>query len=302
MSVRPGRLLITLLCTYLPSAAVSGGPGPWAEPLPWDSLDHDPGFRFEAQRFDDAASGWQADVLGLTSVVARGPRNRLYVRWRYLSLHTAGRPVFARWPGLAPDVDGGADPDWPGESAISGWGRPELGLLAPLGLPLLGESVFCGEAALPFARNDLYPYAARSASLRLALRRKIALSPGLALSLGVEQVMNMGAAGEDLSDEAFPSRGAWGGTLAWRLGGDRRLALDGRATDDGASRRLGLTLTWPLGEDRRLDIGLLHSLADEEDRLYGTRLSVGVTVGLADAERPRDEQDRAPEPSEGKTP
>lgn len=293
MSVRPGRLRSpTLLFALLLPAAVLSGPAPWSEPLPWDALDTDPGFRCEVQRFDDPDSGWQVDAFALTTVMARGPRNRVYLRWRHLSMHTDGLSVFERWPDAAPDVDGGADPDWPGESAISCWGRPEVGLLAPVALPVVGESVFCGEAALPFARNDLYPFAARSIALRLALRRAVVLGDGLALSLQAEQVLNMGAAGEDLADDAFPARTALGAALAWTASG-RRLVLDGRATGDGSARRLGLTLTWPLGEDRHLHVGLLRSVADESDRLFATRLSVGVTIGLAGEERPGDAEDES---------
>ena len=292
----PARLTLLLILCLLP-AVVCGGQSPRAEPLPWEALERDPGFTFGVQRFDDPDSDWQVDAFTLTSVLAQGERNRLYLRWRYLTLHTDGYPVFARWPDLVPDTEDEVAEDWPGESAVSGWGRPEIGLLAPMALPLLGAGIFCGEAALPFARNDLYPFASRSASLRFALNRPISLGPELALGLRAERAVNLGAAGEELGDAAFASRMIWGGALVWRPeGSGRRLELAGRVSGD-ALRRLGLTIAWPLGEDRRLEFGLLHNFADAADRLYRTRLQLGFSVGLAGADLGPDETgDRPPSP------
>jgi hypothetical protein len=272
--------LTLVICACLPASLRAAAP--WAEPLPWDTLNTEPGFAFGFQRFDDTTSNWQVDAFTLMSVMRQGDVNRFYLRWRHLDFNTGGVPLFTRWPDVAPSLEGDEepDPDWPGETGIAGWGRPELGLLAPVDLPLLGASVFCGEVALPFASNDLYPFAARSVTVRFGLQRSIALHDDFTLALRGEQVLNGGAAGEDFSDEAFPAQTAWGAGLGWRFSRDSQLRLEGRTTSDAASRRLRLTLQLPLGDDRRLAVGVMHSLADEADRLFETRISAAITIGM----------------------
>jgi len=272
--------LIVAICICLPASLQAAAS--WAEPLPWDTLGTDPGFTFGFQRFDDTTSNWQVDAFTLMSVVRQGAANRFYLRWRHLDFNTGGVPLFTRWPDVAPSLEGDEepDPDWPGETGIAGWGRPELGLLAPIELPLLGASVFCGEIALPFASNDLYPFAARSVTIRFGLQRSIALRENFTLALRGEQLLNTDAAGEDLSGEAFPAQTAWGAGLDWRLSGERALRLEGLSTLDAESGRLRLTLQLPLGDDRRLAVGVMHSLADEADRLFETRISASVTIGM----------------------
>jgi hypothetical protein len=284
------RLLLPLAVPVAAAAAA-----PWAEPLPWEALTGDTGFTFDAQRFDDPDSGWQVDAFGMTSVVSQGAANRVYVRWRHLTFHTGGRSVLERWPAAAPPVAEGGEPDlaWPGETVVAGWGRPELGLLAPLSLPLLGDSAFCGEVALPFARNALYPFAARSATVRLALRRAFRLGGRLDAAVICEQVFNMSAAGEDLGDAAFPDPTAWGASLNWTL--PRNAALTLSARDDGAAghRRLRLALALPWGEGRGLTLGVMRGLGDTADRLFATRAAVAVTFALSPP--PADAKDALPE-------
>ncbi len=275
-----------ILCSILATSVIFPhhleAAAPWAEPLPWEALDNDPGFTFGFQRFDDTASDWQVDAFTLMSVMPQGASNRFYLRWRHLNVHTADAPLFTRWPEAAPPLeeDEVADSDWPGEKGIAGWGRPELGLLAPIELPLLGSSVFCGEVALPFARNDLYPYSSRSISLRFGLQRSVSLRENLILALRAERILNMEAAGEDLSGDAFPARTAWGGGLDWRFAAAGVLRLEARTTTDTEASRLRLMLQLPLGKDRRLALGVMRSLADEADRLFETRFSAMVTVAM----------------------
>ena len=284
--------VLILLFVAMPRTAPAAAP--WTEPLPWDALASEPGFTFDAQRFDDPDSGWQVDAFGLTTVVAQGAANRIYLRWRHLSFHTDGLGVMARWSEVAPPSEGddAVDTDWPGESSIAGWGRPEIGLLAPMRLPLVGESVFCGEVALPFARNDLYPFAARSTSLRFALRRTFRLAPGLDGALAHERILNMGAAGEDLADEAFPEQGAWSGALACRFTDACALRLTVRDAGD-EDRRLRLVLDLPLGGRRILSLGATRALGDEEDRLFANRFTLALTIGKAAP--PADDPDAAHE-------
>jgi len=261
----------------------TAGAAPWAEPLPWDALTGDAGFTFDAQRFDDPDSDWQVDAFGVMSVMSQGAANRIYLRWRHLTFHTGGRSVLERWPEAAPPLEEGEEPDlgWPGETAIAGWGRPELGLLAPLRLPLLGAGIFCGEVALPLARNDLFPFAARSASLRLALRRPFRLGDHLSCAVVCEQVVNMSPSGEELAGEVFPSLFAWGGSLAWDFARAGALRLSARDAGDGECRRLRLTMQLPLGEDRSLVLGVMRGLGDAADRLFATRVTVAVSIGMA---------------------
>ncbi|MBC8424181.1 hypothetical protein H8E07_08670 [bacterium] len=268
------------LATLLPAAVMAAAP--WAEPLPWEAVTGDTGFTFDVQRFDDPDSGWQVDAFGMTSVMHQGEVNRVYVRWRHLDFHTAGRSALARWPEAVPPVADGETPDlsWPGEHSVAGWGRPELGLLAPLSLPLIGDSLFGGEVALPFARNALYPFAARSTSLRLALRRVFRLGERLTGALVCERVLNMSAAGEDLADEAFADLTVWGGSLAWRPARSADLRLSARDAGPGECRRLRLSLTVPWGEGRGFTLGLMRGLADAEDRLFATQVTVAVSIAL----------------------
>jgi len=285
-----------VLAALLPAAAPAAAP--WAEPLPWEAMTGDTGFTFDVQRFDDPESDWQVDAFGLTSVMSQGDVNRIYLRWRHLTFHTAGRSALARWPEAVPPVAEGETPDldWPGEDGVSGWGRPELGLLAPLRLPLIGDSLFGGEVALPFAPNALYPFAARSTSVRLALRRAFRLGERLSGALVFEQVMNMGAAGEELADEAFPELTVWGGSLAWRLAPAAELRFSARDAGAGECRRLRLTLDLPWGEGRGLTLGLMRGLADAEDRLFATHATVAVSIALdtASADAPEASPEEGP--------
>lgn len=283
------------LAALFPVAVMAAAP--WAEPLPWEAVTGDASFTFDAQRFDDPDSDWQVDAFGVTSVMHQGDANRVYVRWRHLTFHTAGRSALVRWPETVPPVDDGETPDlsWPGEHNISGWGRPELGLLAPLRLPLIGDSVFGGEVALPFARNALYPFAARSASVRLALRRAFRLGERLTGALVCERVLNMSAAGEDLADEAFPDLTVWGGSLAWRPSRTVDLRLSVRDAGSGECRRLRLSLAVPWGEGRGVSLGLMRGLADAEDRLFATQVTVAVSIAL---DAPSDDAPQTP-PEEG---
>ena len=147
--------------------------------------------------------------------------------------------------------------------------------------------------ALPFARNALYPFAARSATVRLALRRAFRLGEGLDAALVCEQVFNTSAAGDDLADEAFPDPTAWGASLTWTL--PREAALTLSARDDGAAghRRLQLALDLPWGEGRGLTLGVMRALGDAADRLFATRAALAVTFVLSPP--PADAPDASPE-------
>ena len=56
---------------------------------------------------------------------------------------------------------------------------------------------------MPFASNELYPFAARSLSLRASLRKSLRLGAGLTLHGSASRIWNLDAAGELLDAAAF---------------------------------------------------------------------------------------------------
>lgn len=273
MSSRTGSTASALLCCLLTSSVSFAAPGLLIETLPWDALDGPSAFEAGFARYEDGRSGWRVDDLGLQHVGTRGEDGRWFLGWHHLSFSSAELPVLERWPGPAgPDAVEG----WPGESRVAGWGRPEIGLLDRVDLPLIGRSAIGLGAALPFASNTLYPFAARSTSLRLHLRRSIALGDAWRLHLDAGRVLSIGAAGEELHEDAFSPQTRLGGALEWRRDGRSvHLGWTGQGDD---SRRIEGRLGWPLDDRVTLAFTAVHEEADAADRLFGTRYGVSIRI------------------------
>ena len=127
------------------------------EPLPWAAMADTSGRRGAAvswQHHLDPVTEWRADRLGLTLTYPVGVRSVVFVRGGFWRLDTAARRALTRWPRLlltGQEADG--EPGWPFESTVTGFDRPEVGVLMPLGLPLLGEGGLGFLAGLPIGHD-----------------------------------------------------------------------------------------------------------------------------------------------------
>ncbi len=270
-----GRCALTAaFCSLLVSAA--GAAAPWDDDLPWPFLDDGRAFRVAASRFDDPASGWSLGVLEIATVLRRDAGGVAYLRWPHLNFASGEQPVLVRWPDVAGE---GAPAGWPGETQVSGWGRPAAGYLGRTKAPLLGPLACGAELALPFAANSLYPFAARSIALRLQARRAWRLTERVALDVGGGRTWNLGAAGDVLAPAAFPERGEWSAGLAWRPAPSTVVGLTAVRGGGGRdSRRWRLALELPLHGEIRLQAGWTREFAGASDRLYRDGFSLGLAL------------------------
>jgi hypothetical protein len=278
----------------LTSSAAYAATSPWTEPLPWTALDAEPAFVAGLTRLEDDVSGWRIDAAEIMHIGVRGEKSRWFLRWTHLAFSTSGNTALVRWPELA---GGDAGPDWPGESRIAGWGRPEIGLLDRAHLPGLGEAELGFAASLPFAANALYPFAASCTTLRAHLRRGFALGGGLRVVGEVGRVIHTGAAGDELHDDAFGSRTLLGGGLEWR-GATAACSLGMSRLGDDAERLAG-GLDLSLGDGVGLRIEAARDLAAADDRQYRTRIGVSLRIrglGGPDGGGPAPAGGRAGEP------
>jgi len=274
VSATAGRFALTAaLCTLLASAVPAAAP--WDDDLPWPFLDDGRAFRVTASRYDDPSSGWNLGVLEVATVLRRDGRGVAYLRWPHLDFASGDLPVLERWP----DATGeGATAGWPGETQVSGWGRPAAGWLGRMRAPLLGPLVCGAELAMPFASNALYPFAARSIALRLQARREWRFSERVTLEAGGGRTLNLGAAGDVFSASAFPGRSELSAGLAWRPAPATAVGLAAvRGVGGRDSRRLRLALELPLRGELRLQAGWTREFADAPDRLF----RYGFCLGLA---------------------
>ncbi len=110
--------------------------------FPWYTVSDSLARRGAAMRYDqfrDSDTSWRTDRLSVVLHTAVGRYGVFFFQADFLRFDTADLSVLERWPHLAQeDEDGNAETDGPYESMIGGFGRPELGVLAPLPLPLLG--------------------------------------------------------------------------------------------------------------------------------------------------------------------
>lgn len=244
--------------------------------FPWYTVTDSLARRGAALRYDqfrDPDTRWRTDRLGVLLHTAVGRFGVFFVQVDVLRFDTAGLSVLDRWPQLAqPDDEGNVDLDWPEETIIGGFGRPELGLLAPLGLPLLGRGHLGLLAGLPVGRDELYPMSSAALPLRLDWRRPFGRPGGLvgAVRVGVEQTFD--SSRDFLTADAFPSGFRYGAELGLVGVAERGLTLAWAARElshGHHSRRLSLQGVLPLGDGHGLELRLGRELGGKADR-YAT--------------------------------
>jgi hypothetical protein len=294
--VSRARPIAALVLACLPLAAPLAAQVPHLDPLPWpDVADTLAARALEVSwdRFDDGESGWSADRVGLTGLLAAGGRARLFLRMHSLGLDTADRPVLARWPQLAGED---ADEGWPGESQVAGFGRPEVGLIGPLRLPLLGDGRYALALGLPVGRDQLYPLAAASMPFRLAWRRDLALGGAWRAALTGELLQHMDSAREYLEADAFASGHVLSGELGLRAGARRGFLLCWRETrvEGRTSSLAGLRAWLPWGERHALGLAVQRELGGTAGRPFGTLVTVTWRLVSAPSE------EAAPAPAAGR--
>lgn len=260
----------------------------WTDDAPWALIDAPAALGVDADVLDDPSSGWHVSAGTLSAVLSRAPDRTAYVRWTHVSAFRPGGALAGRWPGLlAAELDSAAAAVWPGEERVAGWGRPEVGIVGRVGLPLLGASAYAVSVWLPLTDDALYPFAARALSLRLSLRRVAALGGGLALSASAGHTLSTGMADDVLTGDAFAGGDEAALDLSWRLGGARLAAgyRFGRPGQTGPRAEVSL----PAGTGRARLL-LEHNDADADMRLYRTRVRLGWSLPLP-AEESTDEPD-----------
>jgi len=308
MSRRPGsRALpgILLVGAVFPLAALAQVHH--LDEAPWYAAADSASRRGAAFTWDqsrDPDTGWRADRLGLSVLVPIGRRGVLFAREDYLRFDTAGYSVFERWPHLravdAEDPDA-TDPAWPHESMIAGFGRPELGLLMPLRLPLAGPGCLGVQAGLPFGRDELYPFSASCLPLRFDWRRPVALGGGVAGALRGGYEATFGANGKELARDAYPDGWRYGIELGTDLARGRGLTIGWSArelTDGHHVRRLQATGWWQLADGHAIQLQVTRDLGGQADRYAAWIVGLGWRLAGLRAAAPS----ASPAPTQTATP
>jgi hypothetical protein len=252
---------------------------------PWQALAGDSWRRSVEMSWQQALepdSGWRVDRLGLTILMPMGQRSLAFVRADYLRFDTGDRPVFSRWPQLLPEE---GDPDWPYETIINNFGRPEFGVLLPLTLPLAGPGDLGFQVGLPIGTDRLYPQSAACIPLRADWRRIVATTRSLqvAVRLGFESTFS--TIGDDLAPAAYPDGWRWAfvaGSVQERPRG-WQLAWTARELQDARNdRNLNLSGWLPLPDGHRLVLQVARAIGDRDDRsatwVYGLTWRVALPM------------------------
>jgi len=228
-------------------------------------------------RCDEERVDWVTNRLGISGYWATGPNTRFFARLHYLVFSTANLSALQRWPELAGEE---TEVDWPGEDQITGWGRPEVGLVTGLELPLLGESQFGLALGFPIGRDELYPFSSASIPLRLSVLKRLLLSRPLSLDLEGDKIFHLDSSQEYLDPAAFPSGTQVSAALCWRPAGAGSAALVVREERlDGRRRaRVGLQIWIPQGENDSLGLAFLKDLGGSVDRPATSQFSVTYRV------------------------
>ncbi|MFH1843069.1 MAG: hypothetical protein ABIF77_07650 [bacterium] len=236
-------------------------------------------------RYDEEQVDWVTNRLGITGYWAPGPDTRFFVRLHYLVFSSAEVSALQRWPELAGEE---TEVDWPGEDQITGWDRPEVGLVTGLELPLLGRSQFGLALGFPIGRDELYPFSAASIPLRLSLLKQITLSPPWSLELEGGEIFHLDSAQEYLDPSAFPGGQQVMAALCWRQAGAGSAALIVREERlDGRRRaRVGLQIWIPQGENDSLGLAFQKDLGGSVDRPCTSQISVAYRVAGSPPEGP----------------
>jgi hypothetical protein len=250
---------------------------PYLDPLPFYARSDTAAGRIlvvSYDRFDDEISHWAADRVGLTGILATGRRSCLFVRAHYLAFDSGELSTLQRWPQLADE----APSDWPGEHRMVGWTRPEVGVLAQLALPGLGETECVLAAALPVGRDELYPLSAASLPLRLLLGKSLVTAASWQAHLAAGQIIHLDSSRQWLQPEAFPSGTVLAVRCQWRPQGPRSvsvaLSLQEELLGDRRSTNLGCQVWWPYGLQHAIGLSVQRELAGRAERSFGSLVTL----------------------------
>ena len=265
-------LFVVCLCTWCFSSYAQI---PYLDPLPWFAQPDSAKSRFldvYYDYFEDEKSQWISNRLGLNGFMRAGQRGLFFVRANVLFFHSDGLRVLDRWPNLA----GESVPEgWPNENRSVGFASPELGLLGPVRIPLLGRCRWGFVAGLPIGRDQLYPFASAAFALRLALRKDFDLA-ALRLSLVAGGLLHMDSTRDVLDPSAFPDGHWFTAALSWRSGARRWLNLI--LSDDGRESRHStrLALQWwiPSGRLNIFGLSVVRELAGFTNRPFLTQITL----------------------------
>lgn len=284
---RRGRRRALLTAALLLQGAAALAQAPVDLPLPWRQAVDRPTWSLQTRLWDDPAGHRQAVELGATVVWPRGSGHWLWLQWSYASVDLGPGGAAARWPAA---VDSAAAADgWPGERIVSGWTRPGVGLLADTRLPLLGAGRLAVGGTLPFSPNRLYPLGERSVGLDLAWRRRRDLGPG-DWAVTLRRQWRFSAAGDELTDDAFPALTTAALDLSFPLGGCRLAA--GGAWAHHRDGRLRLAVDLPLGAGWRVTAGWRRDLAGADRRPFRDLVTVSLRVADAAPAPPAGDDER----------
>ncbi len=249
---------------------------PYLEPLPWFGPPEAARLRFMDFSYDlfgDEKSDWTANRVGLAGYIPVSDRGIFFIRGYVLSFHRKDLPVLVRWPHIAGED---AEEGWPGETRSIGFASPELGLLGPIRLPLLGGSRWGLTVGLPIGRDELYPFASASFPLRLALRKELALHTVWRLNLVAGGLFHLDSSRSFFDGSAFPD-GYWlAAGLSWQPG--KRRWWNVLLKDDvrEGRRTTLLTLQWwiPSGSLNAFGVGVTGELAGFADRPFHLQMTL----------------------------
>lgn len=273
------------------------------EPTPWHLLDDESSLAVTIGLSDDERTGWSSNHAGLMFRLPTGERTRAYARWFHVVYDDAGVNASDRWPeiGVMEPVEV-AIPDgelrqsdevllWNVLDRHVGWSRPEFGILGSMQWPLLGGLNYAASAWLPFASNELYPYAARSISGRIALRKELDLGPAFTLAFDGFLTRDMAPGGDLLTEDAMVGWSGGGAVLRVNPGGTWRLegGLSAASSNQTVLELLRIEAGRSLGEGLRCRLCLEHHLGDDQDRPFATRVLAVWSLALPGGEESGDD-------------
>jgi hypothetical protein len=239
---------------------------------------------------------WHADRVGIGFYIPLGGRGCFFLREDYMRFDTAGRSVFDRWP-MARSADleepDPGDSDWPYESIINGFGRPEIGLVLPLNVPLLGHGHLGMRGGLPIGTNRLYPLSAGCLPLSADWRASRRISGFLEAAARIGYERTFASSGDELHESAFPQGWRYGFEIGTRVDRSRGVSISWSARElEGGRhlRRLALGGWLPLGQGHKVRLLAVRDLGDPVHRL--STWTVGLTWHLAPFQ-PADEQNES---------
>lgn len=255
------------------------------DPFPWSALADSTSRSGVVVSWDldlGGDAGWRGQRLGLALRIPVGRSGLVYLGGHYTRLESEGGGALVRWPDLrAEDLTAEDAAAWPGEALQEDFGQPEVGLLMPMGLPLLGAGAGAFAVRLPFGKEELYPLESRAMALRVGWRRQgLDLGPWQ-LSGRVGWEVALDASGEVFAPEAFPDGFRYGvevGSPAVRTRG-ASLGWQARELSEGRHLRQAVAEAWAEVAGRhRVRVTVVRELGVTRHRLADWR--VGVSLEL----------------------